>query len=111
MLWERNLDPVAATAGEAEACLVEVAGWADGGTREGAVEMSDLLPSLPTAAACAPATNCPASLDLQQEADPANSGGENDDGVGRARWGSKGGAPATRAPVEAVMTDAARLLM
>ena len=72
---------------------------------------TDLLPWLPTAAACALATNCPASLDLQQEADPANSGGENDGGVGRARWGSKGGAPATRAPVEAVMTDAARLLM
>jgi len=70
-----------------------------------------LLASLQTAAACTPATHCAASLDLPQEADPANSGGENDGGVGRARWGSKGGAPATRAPVEAVMTDAARLLM
>ena len=105
MLWERNLDPVAATAGEAEACLVEVAGWADGGTQEGAAEMSDLLPSLPTAAACAPAI----SLDLPQEADPANSGGGNDGGVGRARWGSKGDAPATRVPAEAVVTGAAGL--
>ena len=109
MLWERNLDPVAATAGEAEACLVEVAGWADGGTREGAAEMSDLLPSLPTAAAYAPATNCPASLDLPQAADPANSGGGNDGGVGRARWGSKGDAPATRVPAEAAVTGAAGL--
>ena len=81
MLWERNLDPVAATAGEAEACLVEVAGWADGGTREGAAKMSDLLPSLPTAAACAPMI----SLYLPQEADRANSSGGNDGGVGRAR--------------------------
>ena len=55
---------VAATAGEAEACLVEVAGWTDGGTREGAAEMSDILLPLPRAAAYAPATNCPASLDL-----------------------------------------------
>ena len=43
MLWERNLDPVAATAGEVEACLVEVAGWADGGTWEGPTEMSNLV--------------------------------------------------------------------
>jgi len=68
---------------------------------EGGIEQPRHSQGPSTAAACALAMNCPASLDLQLEANPANSGGENDGGVGRA----------TRAPVEAVMTDAARLLM